>query len=67
MSGHRPWRDIASARRPHPLNNCGPLALAMKRDEACPTCGVLAGHVPTADELARIREVWPTYPSGFWA
>lgn len=50
----------------HPLSNCGPLMLRIPLGEPCPTCGVPAGSEPTAEELAELRKLWPTYPRGFW-
>jgi hypothetical protein len=50
----------------HPATNCGPLEMDLGRKQRCPTCGVLAGTEPDAETLAEIRELWPTYPQGFW-
>jgi hypothetical protein len=60
----RPRADDGTG--PHPLSNCGPLAMDIPEGRQCPTCGVPAGSVPTAEALADIRRLWPHYPRGYW-
>lgn len=59
-------RVLAMDGQTHPTANCGPLMMKLPHGMPCPTCGVEVGAEPTPKQLHELRQLWPTYPKGFW-